>query len=119
MVGLLLWRGAVCLMESIDPAPGFPDALRLDDAFINEGLQGVMGFLGQGRIPIDIVAEKQDVVAGKHRQHDGFLDVIFPGNGLHLHIVADNHALPAKPLPLITSGERVAGISPSRPEQNR
>ena len=26
-------------------------------------------------------------------------DVIFPGNGLHLHIVADNHALPAKPLP--------------------
>ena len=85
-------------MQRAYPLPRRPDAFRRNPAAVHQAAQCCVRFFGQIGIPLQIVAENQDVHPRLHCQQHGLLQAVVPGDGLHLHVVADDHAPPAQPL---------------------
>lgn len=58
-------------MQGGNTLPGSPDALGRDLAAVHQTAQGRVGFFRQIGVPLQIVAEDQNVHSGPHGQQNG------------------------------------------------
>ena len=71
------------------------DPLRLDFTFFHRLQHDSLKLIGYLLIISQVVAKAEDVHPRIDAQHDGLLQAVFAGDGLHLHIVGEDDAVVA------------------------